>query len=172
MSEDGRPGWADKDLGHPHGRRWHLSFYDRTSSGFTYLGLSLSHFCSRFPLVPPSSRLSSVYILGKDRAYLTAPPRIFSNWGETLRRVTERTGVTFTIGTVQRGRPGEDELPDRVVKDVGTQTRERFLELVGQHMALLGIGTPPQPSSPLEALCVGTPFINREPSASALPDAV
>ncbi|KAH9454393.1 hypothetical protein Pst134EB_014485 [Puccinia striiformis f. sp. tritici] len=155
-----------QDVGHPLGRKWHLTFYPQEEKNFTYLGLTIEHYCHKFGVVPPKERSNKVYILGKDRSYLHPPaPTLYP---ETMwASITNATGVEFTIGTHQKDRTGvesrstepKDQLFDGIV-DIGSQTRDKFIYELQHHKAVIGLGWPVQPSTPLEALCVGTPFIN------------
>lgn len=135
------------------------------SAGFTYLGLTLEHYCHRFGVIPASERFNKIYVLGKDRSYLHHPaptlyrPTIFNE-------IENVTGISFTIGTVQKswsklhGDQRDTLLPG--LHDIGSLSRDEFIYQIQHHRAVLGLGWPVQPSTPLEALCVGTPFINRE----------
>lgn len=147
------------DAGHPLGRQWHLTFYPRQDQGFSYLGLTMEHYCKNSSLVPPEGRIDRIYILGKERSYLHPPAIQMFDLG-VWERVSRKTGVGFTIGTIQKDDLDAMSLPPGI-EDIGSQTRDDFIGQISRHRALLGIGSPPQPSSPLEALCLGTPFINR-----------
>ncbi|KAG0152151.1 hypothetical protein CROQUDRAFT_35770 [Cronartium quercuum f. sp. fusiforme G11] len=142
------------DVGHPLGRQWHLTFYPNEHKGFTYLGLTIEHYCGQLGLVPPSKRQNKIYVLGRERAYLHPPsPQLFSH--DLFANLTKETGVTFTIGT------NPDNIPLWPgLDDVGSMSRDAFVSELQTHRALIGLGWPVQPSTPLEALCVGTPFIN------------
>ncbi|PLW41899.1 hypothetical protein PCANC_11038 [Puccinia coronata f. sp. avenae] len=155
-----------QDVGHPLGRKWHLTFYPQEEKNFTYLGLTIEHYCHKFGVVPPKERSNKVYILGKDRGYLHKPsPTLYpeSMWAA----ITNATGVEFTMGTKQKHLPGiearstepNDQLIDGIV-DIGTLSRDKFIYELQHHKAIIGLGWPVQPSTPLEALCVGTPYIN------------
>ncbi|EGG09779.1 family 18 glycosyltransferase [Melampsora larici-populina 98AG31] len=149
-----------QDIGHPLGRPWHLTFYPQEDLGFTYLGLTIEHYCHRFEVVPPSKRTDKIYVLGRDRGYFHPPtPQLFRP--TIFTEVTNATGVKFTVGTVQPENEFEtnsDIWPG--LDDIGSSSRDEFMSELQHHRALLGIGRPVQPSTPLEALCVGTPFIN------------
>ncbi|KNZ62664.1 uncharacterized protein VP01_123g4 [Puccinia sorghi] len=165
-----------RDIGHPLGRKWHLTFYPRKQmshpvsteeeKNFTYLGLTIEHYCHKFGVVPPKERSNKVYILGKDRGYLHPPsPTLYpeSMWAS----ITNATGIGFTIGTRQkhwstieaRTAKPKDRLLEGI-EDIGSLSRDRFIYELQHHKAVIGLGWPVQPSTPLEALCVGTPFIN------------
>ncbi|OAV94824.1 hypothetical protein PTTG_05190 [Puccinia triticina 1-1 BBBD Race 1] len=156
-----------QDVGHPLGRKWHLTFYPQPEKNFTYLGLTIEHYCHKFGVVPAQERSNKVYILGKDRGYLHPPaPTLFP---ETMwAALTNATGVEFTIGTQQNHAlaardPATLAPKDRLldgIADIGTLDRDKFIYELQHHKAVIGLGWPVQPSTPLEALCVGTPFIN------------
>lgn len=152
-----------QDVGHPLGRKWHLTFYPQEEKGFTYLGLTIENYCHKFGVVPPRQRSNKVYILGKDRGYLHPPsPTLYppTMWSA----ITNATGVEFTIGTLQHnlGIQTTDEKHQLFdgITDIGSQTRSQFIHELQHHRAVIGLGWPVQPSTPLEALCVGTPYIN------------
>ncbi|KAG0152148.1 hypothetical protein CROQUDRAFT_35777 [Cronartium quercuum f. sp. fusiforme G11] len=151
------------DVGHPLGRQWHLTFYPQEKAGFTYLGLTLEHYCHRFGVIPAAERWNKIYVLGKDRAYLHKPaPTLYRP--TVFTEIENATGVSFTIGTVQKswsklhGDQRDELLPG--LDDIGSLSRDEFIYQVQRHRAVIGLGWPVQPSTPLEALCVGTPFIN------------
>ncbi|KAG0149935.1 hypothetical protein CROQUDRAFT_39058 [Cronartium quercuum f. sp. fusiforme G11] len=152
-----------QDVGHPLGRKWHLTFYPLESKGFTHLGLTLEHYCHRFGVVPPSKRSNKIYVLGKNRAYLHRPSPVL--WRPTVfQEITNATGISFTIGTVQKSiatlhGDERDELWAGL-NDIGSLSRDNFIKRIQHHRAIFGLGWPTQPSTPLEGLCVGTPFIN------------
>lgn len=155
-----------QDVGHPLGRKWHLTFYPQEEKNFTYLGLTIEHYCHKFGVVPPKERSNKVYILGKNRHYLHPPsPTLYpeSMWGS----ITNATGIGFTMGTLQKhwstseGHTADPK--DRLlegIEDIGSLSRDEFIYQLQHHKAVIGLGWPVQPSTPLEALCVGTPFIN------------
>lgn len=155
-----------EDVGHPLGREWHLTFYPLTHLSFTYLGLTIEPYCSLLPVVPPSDRLERVYLLAKHRSVFYPPaPNVLSD--SAYERITQETGMNFTMGSIELHLGYEGE-PDRElegippgIEDLGTANRDGFLERLGNYKAVLGIGWSTQPSSPLEGLCLGTPFINR-----------
>ncbi|KAH9813191.1 family 18 glycosyltransferase [Melampsora americana] len=135
--------------------------------GFTYLGLTLEHYCHHFGVVPASKRVNKIYVLGKDRAYLHKPAPVL--WNPTIfEEIANETGVSFTIGTVQKsisklhGDERDELWPG--LDDVGSLSRDDFIYQIQHHRAVMGLGWSPQISSPLEALCLGTPFINRRRS--------
>lgn len=64
------------------------------------------------------------------------------------------------MGTVQKDEDQPVLWPG--LEDLGSSSREEFFHHLQTHRAILGLGWPVQASTPLEALCVGTPFINRE----------
>ncbi|KAA1067267.1 hypothetical protein PGT21_010077 [Puccinia graminis f. sp. tritici] len=156
-----------QDVGHPLGRKWHLTFYPQEEKNYTYLGLTIEHYCHKFGVVPAQERSNKIYILGKDRSYLHAPsPTLYP---ETMwQSLANKTGVQFTIGTQQkeklkgldsRALEPKDQLFDGII-DIGSQARDKFIYELQHHKAVIGLGWPVQPSTALEALCVGTPFIN------------
>ncbi|CAH7676919.1 family 18 glycosyltransferase [Phakopsora pachyrhizi] len=165
------------DVGHPLGRRWHLSFYPKLEEGFSFLGLTIEHYCKNFSVVPPKLRPKKIYILGKDRGYFYPPsPQLFKR--DMWKRISDKTGIGFTMGTFQRSKEIDEQRqkndtsgyekakkfadfePIEGIDDIGTQTRSQFIYQIQNHRAVIGLGWPVQPSTPLEALCVGTPFIN------------
>ncbi|CAH7671817.1 family 18 glycosyltransferase [Phakopsora pachyrhizi] len=155
-------GTDSSDVGHPLGRQWHLSFYPKENEGFSYLGLTIEHYCHNYSVVTSSKRYNKIYILGKKRSYLHPPaPQLYppTMW----KKLTNQTGIEFTIGTIEKSKNYLDPLKDSLfegINDIGSQTRDEFIHQIQHHRAIIGLGWPPQPSTPLEALCVGTPFIN------------
>lgn len=143
--------------GHRYGREWHLTFFPSTT--YTYVGLTLEYLCREIEFIPVKDRPRRAYILGKDRLYfqktIEHDEATFSSWDT----VTEETGISFVMGTIQRGSPDAPPLPEGIL-DIGSQTRSNFMMEISKSRALVGIGHPRESSSPLEALCVGVPFIN------------
>ncbi|GAA94692.1 hypothetical protein E5Q_01345 [Mixia osmundae IAM 14324] len=134
--------------------KWHLTGIPVAEA--TWLGITLSKDCSMFPYVPFADRSHKAYVLGKERRYFLESK---CSWQpEDFKTVVDATGLKLVAG-VKEAKEGEEPLPDSI-ENLGPATRAGFIEALGTAKVVIGVGGPTESPSPLEAICMGTPFIN------------
>ncbi|KAF9446580.1 hypothetical protein P691DRAFT_732966 [Macrolepiota fuliginosa MF-IS2] len=170
--------WPDyrlNDKNHPMKGKWLLSagpdydFPDFDSSPIQYIGYSTEESCKEIPMIPLEERKNQVWMLMKQILYVYH--HRFA-WNRTyFPLVHDELGVDFVGGWVLDkdylgwGKDIHEEVFDiedhnHGIYNLGMQSSEDFYEQVRNSKIMIGMANPHWSPSPVEALCLGVPFLN------------
>ncbi|KAF5349218.1 hypothetical protein D9756_009331 [Leucocoprinus leucothites] len=170
--------WPNYRLGDsncPMKGKWLLSanpdyaFTDFDSSPIQYIGYSTEDTCTSIPIVPLEQRKNQVWMLMKQLIY------VYHNkfpWNRTyFPLVHEKLGIDFVGGWLLDkdylgwGKDIQEEMlniedHDDGVFNLGMQPANEFLDQVRSSKLMIGMANPHWSPSPIDALCLGVPFLN------------
>ncbi|KAF7761465.1 hypothetical protein Agabi119p4_9457 [Agaricus bisporus var. burnettii] len=170
--------WPDNRLGNndfPMKGKWLLSanpdydYPDFESSLIQYIGYSTEHMCTKIPLVPLEERKTQVWMLMKQLIYVYHPR--FA-WNRTyFPLIHEELDIDFVGGWeinkdyLGWGKDIEEEIleiedREKGVYNFGMLPIEAFYDQVRDSIMMIGMVNPAWSPSPIEALCLGVPFLN------------
>lgn len=148
----------------PLGARWTLAPFDLPDKDNFYLGFSIEHTCMKIPI--PKVREHRAFVLAKrTRYFLEKWNAFFGLLKPTIDNVpaveTPNGLQNFTLMSTASNPPGDDG-PDTVpgIDTIGQKPQAEWQALVAGSKVMLGLGWPRISPSPLDALCMGVPFIN------------
>jgi hypothetical protein len=150
----------DDSPANPLGPDWTLS--PHWTNGNRFISYSIEPACLDQTLVPTAERATNrTYLFAKTRDYLE-PNHNDTAWTlHDLGGVIDRLGLDMIAGI----RDEDDEASRDHLKSLGIDNKGRldansFREYVSSSRLFIGVGRPRISPSPLEALCLGVPFIN------------
>lgn len=130
---------------------------------------STEHMCTKIPLVPLEERKTQVWMLMKQLIYVYHPR--FA-WNRTyFPLIHEELGIDFVGGWeinkdyLGWGKDIEEEIleiedREKGVYNLGMLPIEAFYDQVRDSIMMIGMVNPSWSPSPIEALCLGVPFLN------------
>ncbi|KAG7530855.1 hypothetical protein FFLO_04762 [Filobasidium floriforme] len=151
---------SDESPANPLGPDWTLS--PHWTNGNRFISYSIEPACLDQTLVPAAERATNrTYLFAKTRDYIESHHNDTAWTLDDLGGVIDRLGLDMIAGI----RDEDDETSRDHLKSLGIDNKGRldahsFRGYVSSSRLFVGVGRPRISPSPLEALCLGVPFIN------------
>ncbi|GAA94884.1 glycosyltransferase family 18 protein [Mixia osmundae IAM 14324] len=133
---------------------WHLSGIPHPEINATYLGFSAELDCRPIPYIPAQERPRTAWILGKERQFYQPDKSAWTE--EDFAAVVDHSSLELLAGIQYE--PAELPIPS-TFSNMGTLSRLDFMQQLSKTRVIIGTNNPPESPSPIEGLCLGTPFI-------------
>lgn len=145
--------------GNPLGRDWTLS--PHWTNGNRFISYSIEPACLDQTLIPATDRATNrAYLFAKTRDYLE-PNHNDTAWTfDDLGKVIDHLDLDMIAGMRDVDETQQAHLESLGIDNKGHLDAHSFREYVSSSRLFVGVGRPRISPSPLEALCLGVPFIN------------